>query len=59
MTGTIVSNPQAVRQLYENHCFGTLTWEVDEEGELIIWGYNDFEVYEARSMGFSTTTVGS
>jgi len=28
------------------HCFGTLNWEVDEEGELIIWGYDAFEIYE-------------
>ena len=50
-TGAIVSDPQAVRQLCENYCFGTLTWEVDEEGELSIWGYDSFEVYEARNNG--------
>jgi len=27
----------------EAHCFRTLNWEVDEEGELIIWGYDAFE----------------
>jgi len=37
-TGAIVSNPQAVRELCENYCFGTLDWEVTEEGELTIWG---------------------
>ncbi|MFC4552316.1 MULTISPECIES: hypothetical protein [Halobacteriales] len=50
-TGAIVSDPQAVRQLCENHCFGTLTWEVAEESELTIWGYDSFEVYEARGDG--------
>lgn len=40
-----------VRQLCKAHCFGTLTWEVDEEGELIIWGYDSFEIYEAREDG--------
>jgi len=33
------------------HCFGTLNWEVDEEGELIIWGYDAFEIYETREDG--------
>jgi len=42
---------QEVRELCEAHCFGTLNWEVDEEGELIIWGYDAFEVYEAREDG--------
>jgi hypothetical protein len=50
-TGAVVTNAQAVRQLCEAHCFGTLNWEVDEEGELIIWGYDAFEVYEAREDG--------
>jgi len=50
-TGTIVSDPQTVRELCESYCFGTLDWEVTEEGELTIWGYDDFEVYEARENG--------
>ncbi|MFC4451949.1 hypothetical protein [Halorussus aquaticus] len=50
-TGAVVRDAQAVRQLCEAHCFGTLNWEVDEEGELIIWGYDAFEVYEAREDG--------
>ncbi|AFK20782.1 hypothetical protein E6P09_19305 (plasmid) [Haloferax mediterranei ATCC 33500] len=50
-TGAVVTDAQAVRQLCEAHCFGTLNWEVDEEGELIIWGYGAFEVYEAREDG--------
>ena len=49
-TGAIVSDPQAVRELCENHCFGTLNWEVDD-GELVIWGYDSFEVYETRENG--------
>jgi hypothetical protein len=47
-TGVIVTDVQAVRQLCDAHCFGTLDWEVTEEGELTIWGYDSFEVYEAR-----------
>jgi hypothetical protein len=50
-TGALVTDPQAVRQLCENHCFGTLNWEVDDDGELIIWGYDSFDVYEARENG--------
>jgi len=50
-TGAIVSDPQAVRELCESHCFGTLNWEVTDDGELTIWGYDDFEVYEARENG--------
>ena len=50
-TSAIVSDVQAVRQLCENYCFGTLNWEVDEEGELTIWGYDSFEVYEAHEDG--------
>ena len=50
-TGATVTDAQAVRQLCESHCFGTLNWEVDEEGELIIWGYDAFEIYETREDG--------
>jgi len=50
-TGAIVSNPQAVRELCENYCFGTLDWEVTEEGELTIWGATTSRVYEARESG--------
>jgi len=35
-TGAIVSDPQAVRELCESYCFGTLNWEVTDEGELTI-----------------------
>jgi hypothetical protein len=50
-TGAIVSDPQTVRELCENYCFGTLNWEVTDDGELTIWGYDNFEVYEARENG--------
>jgi hypothetical protein len=50
-TGAVVTDSQAVRQLCESHCLGTLNWEVDEEGELIIWGYDAFEIYETREDG--------
>jgi hypothetical protein len=33
-TGAFVSDPQAVRELCENYCFGTLNWEVTDKGEL-------------------------
>jgi len=32
-TGAIISNPEAVRELCGAHCFGTLDWEVTEDGE--------------------------
>lgn len=51
LTGAFVSDPQAVRQLCENHCFGTLNWEVDEDGEFTIWGFDDFEVYAVHEDG--------
>ena len=50
-TGALVTDPQAVRQLCENYCFGTLNWEVDQDGELTIWSFDDFEVYEAQEDG--------
>jgi len=50
-TGAIVLDPQAVRELCESYCFGTLNWQVTDDGELTIWGYDDFEVYEARENG--------
>ena len=37
-TSAIGSDPQAARQLCESYCFGTLDWEVTEDGELTIWG---------------------
>jgi hypothetical protein len=55
-TGAIVSDPQAVRELCESYCFGTLDWEVTEDGELTIWGYDDFEAYEARENGLPLAT---
>jgi len=50
-TGALVTDPQAVRELCENHCFGTLNWEVDDDSELVIWGYDSFDVYAARENG--------
>jgi len=55
-TGATVTDAQAVRQLCEAHCFRTLNWEVDEEGELIIWGYDDaFGSTKLVRMDFQTT----
>ena len=50
-SSAVVTDPQTVRELCENHCFGTLSWEVTEDGEFSIWGYDDFEVYEVRENG--------
>ena len=50
-TGATVSNPEAVRELCESYCFGTLNWEVTEDGELTTWGFDDFELCEARENG--------
>ncbi|WP_134672226.1 hypothetical protein [Halorussus marinus] len=57
-TGAIVSDAQAVRQLCKSYSFGTLNWDVDEDGELVIWGYDDFEVYEAREDGHPDYKAG-
>ena len=35
-TGAIVSDPQAVRKLCEDHCFGTFNWEVNDDSELVM-----------------------
>ncbi|MBC9987940.1 MULTISPECIES: hypothetical protein [Haloferax] len=51
LADAIVSDPQAVRELCEIYFFGTLNWEVTSDGEFTIWGYDDFEVYEARENG--------
>jgi hypothetical protein len=50
-SSAVVTDPQTVRELCENHCSGTLNWEVTDDGELTIWGFDDFEVYEARENG--------
>ena len=49
--GAIVSDPQAVRELCENYSFRTLNWKVDDDGELVIWGYDVLEVYKTRENG--------
>jgi len=38
-------------RLCESYCFGTLDWEVTEEGGSPSGGDDDFEVYEARENG--------
>jgi hypothetical protein len=49
--GSSVTDLPAVRRLCENHCFGALNWEVNDDSELVICGYDSFEVYEARENG--------
>lgn len=58
-TGATVTDAQAVRQLCEAHCFGTLNWEVDEEGELIIWATTPSRSTKLVRMDFQTTKVVS
>jgi len=50
-TGAIVSNPQAVRELCENYCFGTPRLGGHGGGRAHYLGCDDFEVYEARESG--------
>jgi hypothetical protein len=50
--GVVVTDAQAVRELCESYCLGTLNWEVDEEDLLSIWGYDAFEIYGLRENGF-------
>lgn len=50
--GAVVIDAQAVRELCESHCLGTLNWDVDEEDTLSIWGYDTFEIYDRRENGF-------
>ena len=56
--GAHVTDAQAVRQLCESHCFGMLEWEVTEESELSIWGYDAFNVYEADDEGLPDYEAG-
>lgn len=50
-SGAFVTDPQAVRQPCENHYFGMLNWEVDEDGEFTIRGLDDFEVCAVHEDG--------
>ena len=50
-TSAIGSDPQAVHEFCENYCLGTPGWKVTEDGELTIWGDDNFEVYGARENG--------
>lgn len=34
-------------------------WEITDEDELTIWGFDDFKVYGVRENGLPTTTAGS
>jgi hypothetical protein len=45
-----VTDPPAVRDLCQNHSFGTLHWKV-EDGEFSIWGYDTFDVYATQDNG--------
>lgn len=58
-TGAFVTDPQAVRQLCENHCIGVLNWEVDEGGEFTIWGFDDVKVYDIHEDGLPDSDGGS
>ena len=49
--GARVTDAQAVRQFCEAHCFGMLEWEVTDDAEFSLWGYDAFEVYEADDEG--------
>ena len=56
--GAHVTDAQAVQQLCDAHCFGTLEWEVTDTGEFSIWGYDAFDVYEADDEGFPDYEAG-
>lgn len=49
--GAVVTDAQVVNQLCESHCFGNLNWEVTDDGEFVIWGYDSFDVYRAHENG--------
>ena len=57
--GVTVTDAQAVRELCESYCFGTLEWEVDDDDDrLSIWGYDAFEVYGRRENGLPDYEAG-
>ncbi|WP_135827279.1 hypothetical protein [Halorussus ruber] len=56
--GVTVTDAQAVRELCESYCFGTLEWEVDDNDRLSIWGYDAFEVYGRRENGLPDYEAG-
>ena len=56
--GAHVTDAQAVRQLCDAHCFGTLNWEVTDTDEFSIWGYDVLDVYEADDEGLPDYEAG-
>ena len=58
-TGAIVSDPQAVRQLCESYCFGTLDWEVTEYGELTIGDTTTSRCTRREKTASQTTSAAS
>jgi len=56
--GVTVTDAQAVRELCESYCLGTLNWEVDDNDRFSIWGYDAFEVYGRRENGLPDYKAG-
>lgn len=47
-----------VEQLCEQYHFGRLTWDLTDDGEVAVWGYDTFRVYERRDDGGIDTEAG-
>ncbi len=47
----MVTDPDAVEQLCEAHCFGGLKWRLTDDGEFTVWGYGAFRVYPQDDNG--------
>ena len=46
-----VTDPATVEQLCEQYHFGHLTWDLTNDDEVAVWGYEAFCVYERRDNG--------
>jgi hypothetical protein len=50
-SGARVTDSTAVEQLCEQYHFGHLTWDLTDDSEIAVWGYDAFRVYERREDG--------
>ena len=44
-----VTNPEAVAQLCEQYAFAPLEWELSDDEEFGIWGYDSLNIYGKRT----------
>jgi hypothetical protein len=57
-SGARVTDPVAVEQLCEQYHFGALTWNLSDDDELSVCGYDAFRVYERCDNGGMDLNAG-